>query len=51
MVCGNGAAARLVHRGDLIIIFAYGMLDEKELEDFAPRVVQVDTNNFPLSRE
>jgi len=45
MVCVNGAAARLVHRGDLIIIFAYGMLDEKEIASFTPYIVQVDADN------
>ena len=45
MVCVNGAAARLVHRGDLIIIFAYGLLDEKELESYSPKIVQVDGDN------
>lgn len=45
MVCVNGAAARLVHRGDLIIIFAYGMMDEEELKTFSPKIVQVDANN------
>ncbi len=37
----NGAAARLVHRGDTIIIISYGQYDEAELERHAPRVVHV----------
>lgn len=44
-VCLNGAAARLVHPGDRIIIISYGDYDEAELEDFTPRVVHVDTAN------
>jgi aspartate 1-decarboxylase len=41
----NGAAAHLVHPGDLVILIAYGMLDEAELADYAPRVVFVDRAN------
>ncbi|MES2856053.1 MAG: aspartate 1-decarboxylase, partial [Bdellovibrionota bacterium] len=29
-ICLNGAAARLVHRGDLVIIAAYASMDEAE---------------------
>jgi aspartate 1-decarboxylase len=41
----NGAAAHLVHPGDLVILIAYGQLDENELERYAPRVVFVDERN------
>ena len=41
----NGAAARLVHRGDRVIVVAYGMYDENELEAHEPRVVHVDAGN------
>lgn len=41
----NGAAAHLVHPGDLVIIIAYGMLSPEELADYAPRVVFVDAAN------
>lgn len=41
----NGAAARLVHKGDLIIIACYTMLDEKELKSFKPKIVFVDDKN------
>lgn len=41
----NGAAARLVYPGDLVIIIAYGQYGPAELADYAPRVVHVDTNN------
>jgi aspartate 1-decarboxylase len=37
----NGAAARLVHRGDTIIVISYGQYDEAELRRHAPRVVHV----------
>jgi len=37
----NGAAARLVHRGDTIIVFSYGGYEDAELERYEPRVVRV----------
>jgi aspartate 1-decarboxylase len=37
----NGAAARLVHRGDTIIVISYGQYDEAELQRYEPRVVHV----------
>jgi aspartate 1-decarboxylase len=39
----NGAAARLVHRGDTIIVISYAQYDEAELRRHAPRVVHVET--------
>ncbi|HEX3873190.1 MAG TPA: aspartate 1-decarboxylase [Solirubrobacteraceae bacterium] len=41
----NGAAARLVHRGDTIIVIAYAQYDATELADYRPRVVHVDAHN------
>ncbi|GAA1839527.1 aspartate 1-decarboxylase [Pseudonocardia ailaonensis] len=41
----NGAAAHLVHPGDLVILIAYGQLDEAELLTYSPRVVFVDGEN------
>ncbi|WP_433247443.1 aspartate 1-decarboxylase [Streptosporangium sp. CA-135522] len=41
----NGAAARLVHQGDLVIIIAYGRLDDAEARTFRPKVVHVDRDN------
>jgi aspartate 1-decarboxylase len=37
----NGAAARLVHRGDTIIVISYGQYDEAELTNYEPKVVHV----------
>jgi aspartate 1-decarboxylase len=37
----NGAAARLVHRGDTIIVISYAQYDEAELSTYEPRVVHV----------
>ncbi|HEV2768898.1 MAG TPA: aspartate 1-decarboxylase [Solirubrobacteraceae bacterium] len=38
----NGAAARLVHRGDTIIVISYGQYDRADLEHYEPRVVHVE---------
>ena len=37
----NGAAERLLHRGDTIIVFSYAQYDQAELRDHEPRVVHV----------
>src|ERR1700709_1969366 len=41
----NGAAARLVHPGDLVILSAYGQMDDAEAKSREPRVVFVDQDN------
>jgi len=41
----NGAAARLVHEGDLVIIISYGMFDDAAARSLKPRVVHVDAKN------
>jgi aspartate 1-decarboxylase len=41
----NGAAARLVHRGDTIIVISYGGYDPDDLEHYNPRVVHVNADN------
>ncbi len=47
-VCLNGAAARLVHPGDKVIIITYADYDDAELDEYQPRVVHVDTANRPV---
>ena len=37
----NGAAARLVHRGDTIIVISYAQYDTAEMGTYEPRVVHV----------
>ena len=44
-VCLNGAAARLSHPGDIIIIISYGMFEDKEAKEIKPTAVLVDENN------
>ena len=41
----NGAAARLVHTGDKVIVVSYASYDAAELEDYDPKVVHVDADN------
>jgi aspartate 1-decarboxylase len=50
-MCLNGAAARLVHPGDRIIVISYGDYDESELDGFAPRIVHVDRRNRMITEE
>ena len=45
VVCLNGAAARLVQKGDIVIIMSYVMLSEPEIAVHEPKVVLVDENN------
>ena len=40
----NGAAARLVHQGDTIIVVSYAGYEQAELEHYEPRVVHVEAN-------
>ncbi|WP_293443657.1 aspartate 1-decarboxylase [Persephonella sp.] len=41
----NGAAARLGHAGDLIIIVSYADLEDSELKDFKVKLVYIDEDN------
>ncbi|MEV4443153.1 aspartate 1-decarboxylase [Streptomyces sp. NPDC049577] len=41
----NGAAARLISPGDLVIVIAYASMDDAEAKAFEPRVVFVDERN------
>ncbi|HYF77723.1 MAG TPA: aspartate 1-decarboxylase [Symbiobacteriaceae bacterium] len=45
VICLNGAAARLAHPGDLVIIISYGQYSEEELVGHKPTVVLVDADN------
>jgi len=49
-ICLNGAAARLVHVGDTVILLTYGEYDEDELGTHEPRLVHVDEKNSMLNR-
>ena len=41
----NGAAARLVHRGDTVIVISYASYDPDELEHYQPTVVHIGAGN------
>ena len=47
-VCLNGAAARLVHKGDKVIVLTYADYEESELENFRTKIVHVDSSNRPV---
>src|SRR5262249_5376952 len=41
----NGAAAHLVHPGDLVILISYAQMDDAAARQYQPRVVHVDAGN------
>jgi aspartate 1-decarboxylase len=45
IICVNGAAARKVQTGDLIIIVSYAQMDFEEAKNFKPTVVFPEKNN------
>ena len=47
----NGAAAHLVHPGDIVIVVAYAQMDEAEARTRRPAVVFVDDRNRVVSAE
>jgi pantoate--beta-alanine ligase len=49
VMCVNGAAARLVQPGDLVIVLTYAQFEEAALRDYEPTVVTVDENNRQTS--
>ncbi len=44
----NGAAARLVHRGDTVIVISYAQYDRTELREYEPVVVHVEAGTNAL---
>lgn len=45
MICLNGAAAKLIHKGDKVILMAYAEMTPEEAKAHKPKVVFVDENN------
>jgi aspartate 1-decarboxylase len=45
VVCLNGAAARLVSKGDKVIVMSFASMDPKEAESHEPKIVFVDGHN------
>lgn len=44
----NGAAARLVEKGEKVIVIAYGVMEDAEAKALKPDIVVVDAENRPL---
>ncbi len=44
-ICLNGAAARMVQVGDIVIIISYALMDREEVRAHKPRLVFPDDNN------
>ena len=47
----NGAASRLVQRGDTIIVISYAAYTREEMEHYVPRVVHVDSANSIIAAD
>ena len=45
VICLNGAAARLVQKGDLVIIISYTTIEEDKAASVQPKIVKVDAEN------
>lgn len=45
VICVNGAAARLVEEGDVIIIIAYALVNDEELHDFRSKIAIMNEHN------
>lgn len=50
VICLNGAAARLVHQGDIVIIMSYASMTPEEAREFKPMVIFPDTATNKLIR-
>lgn len=51
VICLNGAAARKVHRGDIVIIMSYATMPWEEAKTFKPSVVFPDTATNRLIKQ
>jgi aspartate 1-decarboxylase len=47
----NGAAARLIHKGDTVIVISYASISDEEAAGLKPTVVFVDADNRPAQIE
>jgi aspartate 1-decarboxylase len=45
VICLNGAAARLVQEGDIVIIISYCLIPEEKVAEHKPKVAIMDENN------
>lgn len=44
-ICVNGALARLVQKGDLVIIISYALVSDDEARNLKPKIIKVNQNN------
>lgn len=49
VICLNGAAARLVHPGDTVIIISYAMMTDEEARVYQPKIAVLDKSNKPVN--
>ncbi|TYQ15569.1 UNVERIFIED_CONTAM: L-aspartate 1-decarboxylase [Acetivibrio alkalicellulosi] len=45
VICLNGAAARLVHPGDIVIIISYVLIERDKAKNYTPKIVFLDNTN------
>ena len=50
LVCINGAAAHLIHKGNLVIIASYCHLNDTEIQNHSPQIIQVNGENKVIRR-
>lgn len=48
-ICLNGAAARKVQVGDLVIIISYALMDDKDAREHQPKIVKVNQKNQKIN--
>ena len=49
IICLNGAAARLVQPGDIVLILSYAQMDFEEAKTFKPTIIFPDTTTNKLA--
>ena len=49
VICMNGAAAHLIHEGDIVIIMAYALMTPEEAAGFKPKVIFPENNVLPTA--
>lgn len=50
-ICVNGAAARLVVKGDIVIILSYQQMTDEEARRHSPRLVYVNSDNVMVEKK
>jgi aspartate 1-decarboxylase len=51
IACANGAAAHLIHRGDVVIVVTWADMSREEAALHEPTIVLVSADNSPKDRE